>query len=138
MRILIVEDEMVVAWDIQSTLESAGHTIVGIAMSFGEADSIIKDGCPDLALVNINLKGGKGAGIDFARNLLDKCGIPSLFVSGQIGEARKNKDAALGFLGKPWRSRTLLASVDVAHRLINGENPDPVPPELELFQDRER
>jgi FixJ family two-component response regulator len=69
---------------------------------------------------------------------LDKCGVPSLFVSGQIGEARKNKDAALGFLGKPWRSRTLLASVDVAHRLINGENPDPVPSELELFQDREK
>ena len=133
MRILIVEDEMVVAWDIQSTLESAGHTVVGVAMTISEAVKISENNCPDLSLVNINLKDGKGAGIDFARNLLNKCGAPSLFISGQVKEARENKDAALGYLGKPWRSRTLLASVDVAHRLINGENPNPVPPELELF-----
>jgi two-component system, response regulator PdtaR len=138
MRILIVEDETVVAWDIQSILESANHTVVGVAMSFAEADKIVEKDCPDLALVNINLREGRGAGIDFARDLLNKCGVPSLFVSGQSKEARENKDAALGILGKPWRSRTLLASVDVAHRLINGENPDPVPPELELFQDREK
>ncbi|MGF7209695.1 two-component SAPR family response regulator [Skermanella aerolata] len=134
MRILIVEDEMIVAWNIQSTLENAGHIVVGIAMSFSEASRMIEDSCPELALVNINLKEGKGAGIDFARDLLDHCAVPSLFVSGQIKEARENKDVALGFLGKPWRSRTLLDSVDVAHRLINGEDPEPVPPGLELFR----
>jgi DNA-binding response OmpR family regulator len=137
MRILIVEDEMLVALDIQGTLESAGHTVIGIAMTIDEAAKISGNDCPDLALVNINLQEGRGAGIDFARDLLDKCGVPSLFVSGQAKEARENKDAALGYLGKPWGSRTLLASVDVAHRLINGENPDPVPPELELFRDKE-
>ncbi|GEO39152.1 hypothetical protein SAE02_33000 [Skermanella aerolata] len=114
MRILIVEDEMIVAWDIQSTLENAGHIVVGIAMSFSEASRMIEDSCPELALVNINLKEGKGAGIDFARDLLDHCAVPSLFVSGQIKEARENKD--------------------VAHRLINGEDPEPVPPGLELFR----
>jgi len=134
MRILIVEDEMVVAWDIQNTLESSGHIVIGVAVSFEQATRIIESNFPDLALVNINLRGGRGAGIDFARDLLNKCGVPSLFVSGQVKEARENKDAALGFLGKPWRSRTLLASVDVAHRLINGEDPDPVPSELELFK----
>jgi DNA-binding response OmpR family regulator len=138
MRILIVEDEMVVALDLQLTLESASHIVIGIATTFKEATNIIEGDCPDLALVNINLKEGKGAGIDFARDLLNNCGVPSLFVSGQIKEAQQNKDAALGYLGKPWRSRTLLASVDVAHRLINGENPDPVPPELELFRDVEK
>jgi two-component SAPR family response regulator len=102
-----------------------------------EAVKFAEDDCPDLALVNINLRDGRGAGIDFARDLLDRCGVPSLFISGQAREARENKDAALGYLGKPWRSGTLLASVDVAHRLINGENPDPVPPELELFRRKE-
>jgi two-component system, response regulator PdtaR len=137
MRILIVEDEMVIAWDIQSTLENAGHTVIGIAATVVKAMKIAEDNCPDLALVNINLREGRGVGIDFARDLLNKCGAPSIFVSGQLKEARESKDAALGYLGKPWRSGTLLASVDVAHRLINGENPDPVPPELELFRGKE-
>jgi two-component system, response regulator PdtaR len=68
MRILIVEDEMVIAWDIQSTLENAGHTVIGIAATVVKAMKISEDNCPDLALVNINLREGRGVGIDFARD----------------------------------------------------------------------
>jgi AmiR/NasT family two-component response regulator len=47
MRILIVEDEMLVALDIQGTLESAGHTILGIALTIAEAVKVAEDDCPD-------------------------------------------------------------------------------------------
>jgi DNA-binding response OmpR family regulator len=138
MRILIVEDEMIAALDLQSTLEQAGHSVVGPAMTTAEALVLIEYDCPDLALVNINLKDGQGAGIELARILLERCGVPSLFISGQIHEARENRDAALGYLGKPWRPKTLLASIAVADRIIHGKKADPVPSGLELFKDKEQ
>lgn len=82
---------------------------------------------------NINLREAQGAGINFARELLHCYGVPSLFVSGQIVEARRNRDAALGYIGKPWSSKSLLESVKVAQCLIDGRDPAVVPPELELF-----
>ncbi|GEO43546.1 hypothetical protein SAE02_76940 [Skermanella aerolata] len=133
MRVLIVEDEVIIAIDIQDTLESAGHTVIGIALTINDALAFIQAGCPDLALININLREGRGAGINLARDLLEQYRVPSLFVSGQCSEARQNRDAALGYLAKPWRTRALLDSVEVARRLINGQDPAPLPPELELF-----
>ena len=133
MRVLIVEDEVIIALDIQNTLESAGHTVMGVALTIDDAMAFIQTGCPDLALININLQEGRGAGIDLARDLLEQYGVPSLFVSGQISETRQNRDAALGYLAKPWRTRALLDSVEVARRLINGQDPAPLPPGLELF-----
>jgi len=133
MRILIVEDEMIAALDLEGTLEEAGHTVVGCAMTTEDALMVVGYDCPDLALVNINLKDGHGAGIELARVLLERYGVPSLFVSGQIRDARKNRDVALGYLMKPWRSKTLLASIEVADRIIHGQKAEPVPQELELF-----
>jgi CheY-like chemotaxis protein len=134
MKVLVVEDEWIVALDLQGTLEGAGHTVVGVAATIAEAMEVIGRDPPELALININLREGKGAGIDLARDLLDRHGVPALFVSGQVREARENRDAALGYIRKPWRSRTILESVEVARRLIHGEDPDPVPSELELFK----
>ena len=133
MRILIVEDEVVIALDLQSTLESAGHTVIGTALNIGDAMEVVQADRADLALININLWEGRGAGIDLARHLLEQHNVPSLFVSGQRSEARRNRDAALGYLAKPWRTRALLDSVEVARRLIDGQDPAPLPPELELF-----
>lgn len=133
MHILIVEDEVVIALDLQSTLEGAGHTVIGTALNIADAMEFLQTGRPDLALININLREGRGAGIDLARDLLEQHDVPSLFVSGQLTEARRNRDAALGYLAKPWRSRALLDSVEVARRLIDGQDPAPLPPELELF-----
>lgn len=133
MRILIVEDEVIIALDLQVTMESAGHTVIGPALTIAEAVELLQADRPDLALININLREAQGAGINFARELLHCYGVPSLFVSGQIVEARRNRDAALGYIGKPWSSKSLLESVKVAQCLIDGRDPAVVPPELELF-----
>lgn len=64
MRVLIVEDEVVIALDLQSTLEGAGDMVIGTALNIADAVEIVQAGHPELALININLREGRGAGIE--------------------------------------------------------------------------
>lgn len=57
-------------------------------------------------------------------------------MSGQIFEARAHRDVALGYLGKPYDAQTLLASVEIARQIIEGEERNPVPNSLELFDNK--
>ncbi|WP_198038996.1 response regulator [Skermanella stibiiresistens] len=101
MRVLVVEDEWIVGLDLQGILEEAGHTVVGVAPTIAEAMDLVAGDLPDLALVNINLGDGRGSGIDLTRDLLDRHGVPTLFVSGQVREARENRGSSLGCITKP-------------------------------------
>ena len=114
---------------------AAGYTVCGPTASAADALKLAERRPPKLAIVNINLRDGRGAGIELARELLDRWGVPSLFVSGQRVEARANRDAALGYIGKPYRPETVLKSVEVALLISEGRSPPrtAVPPELELF-----
>jgi two-component SAPR family response regulator len=134
-RILIVEDEILIALGMQSVLLQAGHIVTGLASTIQEALDIVALRRPDLALVNISLKGNKTAGIELAGIFQERYGIPSLFVSGDPKEARKNPDVALGYLSKPYASRTLLSSVEIARQIIHGEEHGSYPSGLELFHD---
>jgi DNA-binding response OmpR family regulator len=113
-------------------LEDAGHEVIGPALNLAEARSFAADRRPDLALLDINLP-GRGEGIVLARELASAQGVPCLFVSGQVGEARANADAALGILHKPYDAHALAASVRVAFELICGRTPRCAPGDLELF-----
>ena len=65
-KILIVEDEFVVANALRLTLEHAGYTVTGIASSAEEADKQLQIERPDFVLLDIQLD-GKRSGIDLAR-----------------------------------------------------------------------
>jgi DNA-binding NtrC family response regulator len=114
-RILIVEDEFIVANDLRLTLLNAGYAIDGIASSFKEATHLISINQPDLVLLDIHLK-GKETGIDFAA-LLQKRNIAFVYLSAnsdqQILEAAKATDP-YGFLVKPFREKDLLVTLDIA------------------------
>lgn len=131
--ILVVEDEALIAADLEMSLADAGYQVLGPAASQREALEIAQRKHPDLAFVDINLLDGK-TGIDLARKLRDCLGVPSIFLSGQSQEAHQNQDAALGYIGKPYDHRTVLKSVEVAGAILDGEAPSAVPRGLELFQ----
>lgn len=133
MRIIIVEDEALLALWMRSVLEEAGHTVVGETHDTAEVLALLRAVAPDLMLVDINLPEGRGAGIELARMVRAGSDVPCLFVSGQVEEARANSDVALGLLNKPWDAPTLLASVDIAGQLMCGDMPHHVPLGLELF-----
>ncbi|MBB3891012.1 DNA-binding NarL/FixJ family response regulator [Phenylobacterium haematophilum] len=109
MRIMVVEDDALIALDIVGLLEDMGHEVVAEAADATEAWALAEDGRPDIALVDIRLARGVDGGV-LARELYDKLGVRSLFVSGSITEEFRRSMAAIkpiGFLGKPLSRHTL-------------------------------
>ena len=133
MRILIVEDEVVIAWMLADSLERAGHEVVGRAATMSEALALCEAAAPpELAVLDINLRDGSN-GVDLARALLGRWGVRSIFASAQTVEARWAREVALGHIRKPYRPETVLRSVDVAREVMDGRTPKHVPAGFELF-----
>ncbi len=133
MRILIVEDEALIAMALADSLEGGGHEVLGPAATMAEALALC-DGAPppELALLDVNLRDG-GSGVDVARALLERWGVLSIFASGQAMEARRARDVALGYVRKPYEARTVLLSIEVARAVMEGAEPGAVPVSFELF-----
>jgi len=114
-KVLIVEDELIVARDIRKTLERNGFKVVGVARTAEKAISLIEEFNPTLALVDIFLKGNL-TGIDLARDLNEK-EIPFIYVSAnsnqQVLEAAQ-ATSPYGFIVKPFREKDLLVTIDIA------------------------
>jgi two-component system, response regulator PdtaR len=133
MIILLVEDEPILALNLEMDLSDAGYLVRGPVASHQAAIDLAET-CPiDLALVNIDLKHG-GSGIALAGELLKRWKIPSVFVSGQRDDAFGNQSVALGYISKPYDSRVVVACVKFVEIMLAG-NPDRsgMPKELELF-----
>ncbi len=110
-RILIVEDEIFVALDLENILLSAGYDVVGIAADRATALELGSD-C-DIAFVDINLRDG-ATGPLIATHLHRHHGAKVVFVTAnpaQIGDAA---DAALGVITKPFQAKTVLRAVAIA------------------------
>jgi CheY-like chemotaxis protein len=79
-RVLIIEDEPVIALDLQLLTESCGHHVVGIASTEAEAIAIAADGDVGLILADVNLGRG-GNGISAVRTILESTTVPVIFVT---------------------------------------------------------
>ena len=134
MRILVVEDEPILAITAAAVLESEGHDVVGPAYDTAQALALAACEALDLAFVDINLN-GHDEGVQLARDLRSRFGVASVFVSGQTSSARANRNAALGLLKKPYEPEALAESAEVAKALLAGSRPPPpiVPAALEVF-----
>ncbi|GAB3926445.1 sigma 54-interacting response regulator [Larkinella terrae] len=114
-KVLIVEDEFLVANDLRVILKQAGYRVTGIAATFEEANESLQKQTPDLVLLDIRLK-GKLSGIDFARKLRTE-NIAFIYLSANssqtVLEEAKSTDP-YGFLVKPFREKDLLVTLDIA------------------------
>lgn len=102
-RILIVEDEALVALDLSMELEAAGYIVTGFVASGEDAVEKARTDEPDLILMDISLN-GEMDGIDAAARILEFKKIPILFMTGYSRRDfanRVDKLAPLGFLNKP-------------------------------------
>ncbi|POR05681.1 hypothetical protein AU468_00465 [Alkalispirochaeta sphaeroplastigenens] len=114
--ILIVEDERIVALDIQTRLESLGFRVVGIARDGETALRLADAESPDLALMDIQIVGDLD-GIEVARHIHEHFGIPSIFLtafSDRQNLARAKAAQAYGYLLKPFQERELVISIEMA------------------------
>ncbi|GGE74029.1 response regulator [Sphingomonas prati] len=127
-RILIVEDEPLVAFDNEHFLRDAGFDIVATVDRVEEALRFIDTEGLHLVLADISLS--DGSGLDVARAAREH-GVPLLFVTGQCPpEAR---DLALGVLNKPYNHRELVAAIEAVDAKMAGRTIKRPPPGLDLF-----
>lgn len=115
LTVLIVEDEMLLAMDLEDILVESGYRVVGNAVDMHQAVALCeKHGARiDIAIMDVHLARGT-SGVETAKVLRQRWDIPSLFVSGNIDE--KMQALALewdpvGFVGKPFSQREVLAAL---------------------------
>ena len=116
-RILIVEDEIIIADTIKRYLTQAGHQVVGNAISYQEAESIFTNEQPDLVLLDIRLSGLK-TGIDMAHFIQQQTDPkPFIFLSSQLDSRSINsakETFPAGYLSKPIQKNSLNTSIEIA------------------------
>lgn len=104
LRILIVEDEFLIALELECLLQDAGHEVVGIAASSDEAIALGREHAPDLAFVDIHLADGL-TGIDVARELSDRHDVTVLFMTANAKRIPEDFAGARGLIAKPYTER---------------------------------
>jgi two-component system, response regulator PdtaR len=128
-RIMIVEDEPLVAFDNENMLRDAGYEVVATVDSYADAAAVMDREPLDLILTDISIA-GEGSGIDVAREAADR-GIPVLFVTGNCTE--EAKVLAVGCLAKPYTERVLLDTLAVIDAHLQGRDSRRLPDQLTLY-----
>ncbi|KSB88253.1 response regulator [Caulobacter vibrioides] len=130
--VLIVEDEVLLATELEYLAEEVGYHSVGLAMSSDEAVDLAKSLHPDLALVDVHLRDGP-TGVEVARKIQDDCGCVALFMTANVKRLPEDFAGACGVIGKPYSEhgvKTALAYLAVC--LEEGQAPGPPPVGLQL------
>jgi CheY-like chemotaxis protein len=104
LRILIVEDEILIALELESLLQDLGHDVVGMAASSGDALSLGQELKPDLAFVDIHLADGP-TGVDVARHLAAQHQVTVLFMTANTKRIPEDFAGAWGVIAKPYTER---------------------------------
>jgi len=127
-RILIVEDEPLVAFDNEHSLREAGYEVVATVDTVADAVSAIDEDV-DLVLADVRLSDG-GNGRDVARAAQEK-GVPLIFVTG--GCPDDARALAIGLLAKPYSQRDLLAAIETVDARLSGRKVRKPPRSFTLF-----
>jgi DNA-binding response OmpR family regulator len=130
-RILIVEDEMLVAMELEAILEDLGFESVGIAPDMPTALklAILK---PDLALVDLNLRDGQ-TGPEIGKRLSGQHNVAVLFITANPRVLGDGIAGAIGVLTKPTDNDEVTAAVTYVLRRKRGDLTAVPPPTLRLF-----
>ena len=115
-RILIVEDERITAEDLRDILTDLGYTVTASVSSGAEAIARAEDTTPDLALMDIRIKGDMD-GTETARILRERFNIPVIYLTAHADSAtvsRAKTAEPLGYITKPFQEAELHASIEIA------------------------
>ncbi len=115
-RVLIVEDEVIIADNICDALEDFGYEVLEPAITYAEAIQAIETFRPDIAVLDIQLS-GKKSGIDLAETINEKFNMPFLFLtsnSDKITLEQAKRAEPYAYLIKPFSKDELYTSIEVA------------------------
>jgi CheY-like chemotaxis protein len=113
---MIVEDEFLIAQELQERIESLGYQVISVVDSGEEALVQARREPPQVIIMDIRLQ-GKMDGIETARALREELGIPSIYVTAyaddsMLDDAAKTEHS--GYLIKPYRDKELQAAIEAA------------------------
>jgi len=114
--IFVVEDEVIVARDIQSRLQKMGYEVIGTAARGEDAVERVLDLRPDLVMMDINLR-GEMDGIDAATNIRAEYDVPIIFCTAYSNKetlARAKITVPYGYVLKPFDNRELEITIEIA------------------------
>jgi DNA-binding LytR/AlgR family response regulator len=115
-RILVVEDELIIAEDIRAKLTSLGYNIVGLAMTADEAEKYLAKDKPDLVMLDIMLKGDRD-GIELGRKIREQYKIPFVFLTSYSDRETVERARTVvpdGYLLKPFTDKDLFTAIEIA------------------------
>jgi len=122
-KILIVEDNVIIADDMQSMLEDIGYNIVANVVDYEGAANALATLDIDLALVDIVLA-SKKTGIDLGRHIRENYNIPFIFVTSNSDKATVENAKSVkpnGYLVKPFEQQDLFTSIEIALSNFNND-----------------
>lgn len=123
-RILVVEDDALVARDVEQSLEGMGYAVVGVAGDAEEALALAGAATPDLVLMDIRLPGSMD-GIEAGERMVRDFELPVVFLTAHSDNAtlqRAKEAGSFGYLIKPFESTGLKAAIEIAvhhHRMAS-------------------
>ena len=121
LAILVVEDEALVAMQLQMLIEDCGHDVAGWASDFEEARGLAERVHSDLALVDIHLADGP-TGTDVAAHMRER-DIPVVFMTANVKRVPEHFIGAIGIIAKPYTASSVCAALRYLHDGVR--NPPP-------------
>ena len=114
-KVLVVEDEMVISMNLISILEDLGYEVLEPAISFDEAVEVLATQKPDIVLLDIQIYGNKN-GVDLGHHINATCAIPFIFISSNsdsntIKEAKETNPSS--YLLKPFNQDDIFTSIEI-------------------------
>ena len=114
LRILIVEDEALLALELESVLTDAGHEVVGWAASSAEALALATSRQPDLAFVDLQLSDG-ASGIALVTQMRETADFHAIFLTANPALLPADYGGAMGVIAKPYSLHGILAALGYVH-----------------------
>lgn len=130
-KILIVEDEMIIAEDMRDMLDEMGYQVVGVTGQISEAKRLLASAAPDIALLDITLGVAQG-GLTLGAYIRENYHMPLVFCTSHADKGTINKAKSIrpnGYLVKPFEQKDLYTSIEIALANFSNEfrtSQDPV------------
>jgi CheY-like chemotaxis protein len=115
-KVLIIEDEPIIAMDLETIVEDLGHHVVGVARARRQAVNLAAEREPELILADIQLADGS-SGIDAVNEILGKRSKPVIFITAHPGmylSSAENRPEPAFLLSKPFSPESVRAAVSKA------------------------
>ena len=113
-EVLIIEDEPIIAMDLETIVQDLGHKVLDVARTHQEAVRAIREHSPGLVLADIHLADGS-SGLDAVNEILTRCDVPVIFITAYPERLLTGERPEPAFLiTKPFRTETVKAIISQA------------------------